>query len=236
MASKIAFPYQPANKFHAGIKARFEAEAETPQSIDRLTDVVDTGSTGNQVAVGKVADAIDRLHGGGPDKHSFDRLTKAVEAVAAGLASQPSAVMLDNKLTAIGDALDKLHGTVESLGLRDKDNVTALYAAAVDTSGDIVGRTHAGQWLNLAKFNSLQDIVKFNSRKPLEVRRQDFIDQVRAVHPVPPGLPAVVTEGELARFYELAPAVLRAINDSQVASSTQSQPPSSAEPPPNTKA
>ena len=42
---------------------------------------------------------------------------------------------------------------MQSLGLRDKDNVTALYAAAVDTSGDIVGRTIAGRWFNQAKFH-----------------------------------------------------------------------------------
>ncbi|SFO57400.1 hypothetical protein SAMN03159463_02318 [Mesorhizobium sp. NFR06] len=234
MAAKIDFPYYPANKFHAGIKARFEAAAETPQAIDRLTDVVDTGSAGNQVAVGKVAHAIDRLRDDGPGKPGFDRLATAVEAVAFGLASQPSADMLDKKLTAIGDVLKELHATVQSLGLRNKDNVTALYAAAIDTSGDIVGRTYAGQWLNQANFKTLQDIVKFNSRKQLEVRRQDFVDQLRAVDPVPPGLPAVVTDGDLARFYELAPAVLKAINDSQVASSPQSQQPSGAEPPSNT--
>jgi len=44
MAAKIPFPYHPANKFHAGVKARFEVEAETPQSIDLLTEKVDSSS------------------------------------------------------------------------------------------------------------------------------------------------------------------------------------------------
>jgi hypothetical protein len=236
MAAKIAFPYEPANKFHAGIEARFKAAVETPQSIDRLTDVVKTGSQGNEAAVGKVADAVDRLHGDAPGKQNFDGLTTAIETLAAELAKQPSADILDKNLSAIGDALNELHRTVQSLGLRDKDNVTALYAAAVDTTGDIVGRTIAGRWLNLAKFTSLQDIVKFNIRKRLEARRQDFIDQVRAVGPVTSGLPAVVTDAELARFFELAPAVLQAIIDSQDTSSTQNPPSPSGQQPPTTKA
>lgn len=109
------FPYRPANKFHEGIKARFEAVDETSQSIKLLTG-----------AVRKVADAV------------------------------------------------------QSLGMRDKDNVTALYAAAVDTTGDIVDRTNAGQWLNSAKFKKLRDLVKFRKDEPQAIRRQDFVDKMRA--------------------------------------------------------
>ncbi|RRI06426.1 hypothetical protein EH240_03915 [Mesorhizobium tamadayense] len=180
MAARIAFPYKPANKFHAGIEARFKAAAETPQSIDRLTDEVKTGSKGTKGAIDKVADAIDELH-----------------------------------------------KTVQSIGLRDKDNVTALYAAAVDTTGDIVGRTIAGQWLNQAGFKSLHDIETFNNRKPQGTRRDDFIKRIRNAGSFSSGLPSVVTDDELARFFELAPAVQKAIDDSQ--------PPTGGQPPPTKK-
>lgn len=201
MAEKIVFPYHPVNKFHAGIKANFEAAAAAPHSIDLLTSAIETGSTDTQTAIGKVATAITN-----------------------GFKTQPTGQAIDKKLDAIGQALKDLNQTVQSFGLRDKDNVTALYAAAVDTTGDIVDRTHAGQWLNQAKFASLQTIVAFHASKPQQTRRDEFIKRVRAVDPVPPGLPAVVTDGELARFFELAPAVLKAIADSQPTGGGQQSP------------
>jgi hypothetical protein len=233
MAAKTVFPYHPVNKFHAGIKANFEAAAETPESIDLLTGAVKTGSTGTQAGFRKVAEAIDRITGGESSDRPFERLITAIETLATGM---PDGEAIGTKLNAIGDALNDLDRTVQSFGLPEKDNVTALYAGAVDTTGDIVGRTHVGQWLNEAKFKSLQDIADLHKTKPQRTRRDEFIKRMRAVDPVPPGLPAVVTDGELARFFELAPAVLKAINDSQAASSAQSQPPSSVQTPPTTKA
>lgn len=218
MAAKIPFPYHPANKFHAGVKARFEVEAETPQSIDLLTDKVDSGSKGTQKAIGDVAKAIKGYPEGEQSK-TFDRLTVAIETIATALKNQPNGDTIDKKLGEIGKAIDRLDETVQSLGLRDKDNVTALYAAAVDTSGDIVGRTIAGRWFNQAKFASLQEIVAFQKGKPLETRRNEFVRRVRDANTFSTGLPTVVTDSELARFFDLAPAVLNAIAASQDAAS-----------------
>ncbi|BAV50783.1 hypothetical protein MesoLj113a_66900 [Mesorhizobium sp. 113-1-2] len=218
MAAKIPFPYHPANKFHAGVKARFEVEAETPQSIDLLTEKVDSSSKGTQKAIGDVAKAIKGFPDGEQSK-AFDRLTVAIEAIATTLKNQPNGDIIDKKLGEIGKAIDRLDETVQSLGLRDKDNVTALYAAAVDTSGDIVGRTIAGRWFNQAKFASLQEIVAFQKGKPLETRRNEFVRRVRDANTFSTGLPTVVTDSELARFFDLAPAVLNAIAASQDAAS-----------------
>jgi hypothetical protein len=218
MAAKIPFPYHPANKFHAGVKARFEVEAETPQSIDLLTEKVDSSSKGTQKAIGDVAKAIKGFPDGEQSK-AFDRLTVAIETIATTLKNQPNGDIIDKKLGEIGKAIDRLDETVQSLGLRDKDNVTALYAAAVDTSGDIVGRTIAGRWFNQAKFASLQEIVAFQKGKPLETRRNEFVRRVRDANTFSTGLPTVVTDSELARFFDLAPAVLNAIAASQDAAS-----------------
>ncbi|TGT87503.1 MULTISPECIES: hypothetical protein [unclassified Mesorhizobium] len=220
MAAKIPFPYHPANKFHAGVKARFEVEAQTPQSIDLLTKQVDTGSQGTQKAIGDVAKAIRRYPDGDQSK-TFERLTAAMETIATALQNQPKGSEIDKKLGNIGKAIDRFDETVRSFGLRDRDNVTALYAAAVDTTGDIVGRTNAGQWLIRAEFPSLQAIVKFQKTKPQDERRSEFVKRVRAVEPVPPGLPATITDSELARFFDLVPAVISAINASQDTGSSE---------------
>ncbi|WP_027061451.1 hypothetical protein [Mesorhizobium loti] len=222
MALKIPFPYHPANKFHAGIKVRFEAEAETPQSIDLLADKVVTSGDGTKTAIREVAKAIKSFPDGEQSK-TFDRLTAAVEAIATGLQKQPNGEAIDRKLGEIGKAIDRLDETVQSLGLRDKDNVTALYAAAVDTTGDIVGRTIAGRWFNQAKFMSLQEIVAFQTKgKSQESRRNEFIKRVREANTFSSGLPTVVTDSELGRFFDLAPAVLNAIAASQDATSGES--------------
>ena len=223
MAAKIPFPYHPANKFHAGVKARFEVEAETPQSIDRLTDKVVTSGDGTKTAIGDVASAIREFPDGKRSKQIFDRLIAAIETIATGL---PDGDAIDKKLGEITTAINRLDETVQSLGLRDKDNVTALYAAAVDTSGDIVGRTIAGRWFNQAKFASLQDIVAFQKGKPQENRRNEFVKRLRDANTFSGGLPSVVTDSELVRFFDLAPAVMNAIAASQDAASGGQQPPS----------
>lgn len=225
MAAKIPFPYHPANKFHAGIKARFEVAAETPQSIDLLADKVVASGDGTKTAIREVAKAIKGFPDGEQSK-TFDRLTAAVEAIATRLQNQPNGDAIDKKLGEIGKAINRLDETVQSLGLRDKDNVTALYAAAVDTTGDIVGRTIAGRWFNQAKFMSLQDIVTFQKGKPQENRRHEFFRRLKDANNFSSGLPAVVTESELVRFFDLAPAVMNAIAASQDATSGEQQPPS----------
>ncbi|QKD06703.1 hypothetical protein [Mesorhizobium loti] len=221
MALKIPFPYHPANKFHAGIKVRFEAEAETPQSIDLLADKVDNGSKGTQKAIGDVARAIKGFPDGERSKQIFERLTVAIETVAIGLQKQPNGEAIDKKLGEIGKSLHQIDRTMQSFGVPEKDNVTALYAAAVDTTGDIVGRTTAGQWLNQAKFASLHEIVAFQKGKPQDVRRTEFIKRMRGVPAIDHGLPAVISDSELVRFFELAPAVWKAIEDSPDPSSQQ---------------
>ncbi|GLQ76585.1 hypothetical protein GCM10007881_01000 [Mesorhizobium huakuii] len=226
MAAKIPFPYHPANKFHAGLKARFEVEAETPQSIDLLAGKVATSGDGTKAAIGDVASAIREFPDGKRSKQIFERLTVAIEAIATGLKNQPNGDAIDKKLGEISAAINRLDETVQSLGLRDKDNVTALYAAAVDTSGDIVGRTIAGRWFNQAKFASLQDIVTFQRGKPQENRRNEFVKRLRDANTFSSGLPAVVTDSELVRFFDLAPAVMNAIAASQDAASGGQQPPS----------
>ncbi|MGX5830957.1 hypothetical protein [Mesorhizobium sp. 43Arga] len=223
MAAKIPFPYHPANKFHAGVKARFEVEAQTPQSIDLLADKVVTSGDGTTTAIGDVASAIRDFPDGKRSKQIFDRLIAAIETIAK---NQPNGDAIDKKLGEISAAINRLDETVQSLGLRDKDNVTALYAAAVDTSGDIVGRTIAGRWFNQAKFQSLQDIVTFQKGKPQENRRNEFLKRLHEANTFSGGLPSVVTDSDLVRFFDLAPAVMTAIAASQDAASGGQQPPS----------
>ncbi|RNJ44845.1 hypothetical protein B5V01_00695 [Mesorhizobium erdmanii] len=223
MAAKIPFPYHPANKFHAGVKARFEVEAETPQSIDLLADKVVTSGDGTKTAIGDVARAIREFPDGKRSKQIFDRLTAAIEAIATGL---PDGDAIDKKLGEISAAINRLDETVQSLGLRDKDNVTALYAAVVDTSGDIVDRTIAGRWFNEAKFQSLQDIVTFQKGKPQENRRKEFVRRLHETNTFSGGLPWVVSDSDLVRFFDLAPAVMNAIAASQGAASGGQKPPS----------
>jgi hypothetical protein len=175
------FPYVPVSKFHAALKAQFEAVSKTPVSIDALTR---------------------EIHTGGGTKG-------AIEDVAKAIRDRPDT-------TAIEDKLDEIFEALQALGRRDTDNVTALYAAAVDTSGDIVGRTIPGQWLNKANYSSLQDIADPRGGESNDVRRSEFIKQLHyAADGFKSGLPAVMTDEEIGRFFDLAPATLKAIVESQ---------------------
>jgi len=117
MAAKIPFPYHPANKFHAGVKARFEIEAETPQSIDRLTDKVVTSGDGTMTAIGDVASAIREFPDGKRSKQIFDRLIAAIETIATGLPD--------------GDAIDKKLGEITKMGERTLRRLLIIGSAAV---------------------------------------------------------------------------------------------------------
>ena len=70
------------------------------------------------------------------------------------------------------------------------------------------------------------DIVTFQKGKPQENRRNEFVKRLRDANTFSSGLPAVVTDSELVRFFDLAPAVMNAIAASQDAASGGQPPPS----------
>ena len=193
---QAAFPYRPANKFHAGIEARFTAAGETPRSIDALTREVDAGNKQTEAAIRAVAKAVEKQHG---NKQPL-----------------PDAKVVEETLGKIANSVGGIEQAVQAIGRRDKDNVTALYAAAVDTTGDIVDRTVPGKWLNAAKYTSLKDIVASGKGKSSQQRRAEFIRRLRdEAANFQSGLPVVMTDNEIGRFFDLVPAVLKAITDSQ---------------------
>lgn len=193
---QAAFPYRPLNKFHAGIKAQFVAMGETPRSIDTLTSEVDAGNKLTEKAIRDIAKAIE--------KNSGPRQTL------------PDSKFVEETLGKIANSVSGIEQALQAFGRRDKDNVTALYAAAVDTTGDIVDRTVPGKWLIAAKYNSLKDIVASGKGKSGQQRRAEFIRRLRdEAANFNSGLPAVMTDDEIGRFYDLVPAVLKAITDSQ---------------------
>jgi hypothetical protein len=188
------FPYVPASKFHAALKAQFDTVSETPVSINALTK---------------------EIHTGGATKGAIEEVAKAIRNRRDG--DRPDTTAIERKLDKISEAL-------EALGRRDKDNVTALYAAAVDTSGEIVGRTIPGQWLNQAQYFSLQEIVSRGDESH-SIRRSEFIKQLHdAAVGFKSGLPAAMTDEEIGRFFDLAPATLREIQESQAAASPSTPP------------
>jgi hypothetical protein len=96
-----------------------------------------------------------------------------------------------------------------------KDNVAALYAGALDTSGDVVDRTYVGRWICKAGYPSLRSIVQPGGRNR-DKRRELFIVRMReAAGEWGRGLPSLMTDAEIGRFFDVAPAVLASIEESQ---------------------
>ena len=186
--------FEVANKYFARTQALLDAGEENVQALDRLRAGL-PNSDGLEKGLVNIAYAIDKID---------DRLANSVpNGVAEGL-------------VRIAYELDRIDDRLAALGRQDQDNVTALYAAAVDTSGDIVGRTEAGRWLNKCGYGSLKAIVD-SGRRNRAGRRQHFVECLRRTSgEFPNGLAKVMTDDELGRFYDLAPSVWKAIVASQV--------------------
>jgi hypothetical protein len=202
--------YTPSNKFHAGREVSVIAELQTQQTVNGAAQrvaqaILDAGQMAS-VSLDRVAAALERL--------SMDRIEDALlrvayatEIIAKATANLPDGTVIETALKELAECVCGIREGVHVLGRRDTDNVTALYAAAVDVSGDIVGRTNAGRWLNEAGFASLAGIVR---AKP-KLKRKDFVDRLRAIAKGFTGLPSVLSDEEIGRFFDYAPSVLEAI-------------------------
>jgi hypothetical protein len=202
--------YKVRNKFHAGREVSVITQLQTEQAVKDsarlLAQAVLDAAQQTSVSLDRVAAALEKL--------SMDRIEAALlriadagEIIAKATANLPDGRIVEVALKDLADCVCGIREGVNALGRRDADNVTALYAAAIDVSGDIVGRTTAGQWLNAAGFDSLGGIVR---AKP-KLKRKDFVDRLRAAAKGFTGLPSVISDDEIGRFFDYAPGVLEAI-------------------------
>ena len=196
MANKVAFPFIPASKFHAGKEAQFKATLATHQSIDELNVELEASNKRTEDAIRDLGKVFERRS---------DRDAKVAETLA-------------EPLRRIADALGSLGGVAQDFSrrqtLREANYATALFGAGVDTTGDIVGRTIPGKWLNDAGYARLGDIVP--KGRPTDKGRAEFISRMTAIAGNYSGLPPLMSETDLGLFYELVPSTLKAIEDSQV--------------------
>lgn len=135
-------------------------------------------------------------------------------------------------LYAIRDRLEKIEQALANLVRDDVDYVTALYAAAIDTSGIVVDRTNAGRWIIdcwvAAKQKpdpSISDIALLAEGKKVNVARH-FLNALCDSRDKYPGLPQRLERDDLRRFISLAPGVCEAIQQS----TPPTTPPSDPEP------
>lgn len=202
--------YTPSNKFHTGREVAVIAELQTQQAVDgagqRIAQAIADAGRVTSVPLDRIANALEKLS---IDKieDALVRVAAATEIIAKATANLPDGSVVEKALKDLADCVCGIREGVNVLGHRDADNVTALYAAAVDVSGDIVGRTNAGLWLNEAGFGSLAAIVR---AKP-KLKRKDFVDRLRAMAKGFTGLPSVLSDEEIGRFFDYAPSVLEAI-------------------------
>lgn len=196
MASKVAFPFVPASKFHAGKEAQFKATLATHQSIDELNVELEAGNKRTEDAIRDLGKVFEKRS---------DRDAKDAEVLA-------------EPLRRIADALGSLGGVAQDFvrrdTLRETNYATALFGAGVDVTGDIVGRTIPGRWLNDAGYTKLGDIIP--KGKPTDKGRADFVTRMTAIAGNYSGLPPLMSPADLGLFYELVPSTLKAIEDSQV--------------------
>src|SRR5262245_32817534 len=111
MAGPLAFT--PANKFYHAREVQILAEQDTRQAVE--TAGKDIAKAIDDTAL-DVANALSAATG---------YLTKSLAGI-------------EQSLNDLADCICGIREGVNYLGRKDADNVTALYAAAVDTSGDIV--------------------------------------------------------------------------------------------------
>jgi len=134
-------------------------------------------------------------------------------------------------LETISTQLEKINHTLERLDRTETDYVTALYAAVVDTSGIIVDRTNAGQWIidawkaanPKASAPTICEIGGLNDGRKVSAYRK-VVDAMVASRDRYPGLPQHLVEADVRRFIRLAPGVCDAIAALQ--DSTPGAPPS----------
>jgi hypothetical protein len=124
-------------------------------------------------------------------------------------------------LYAIRDRLEKIERTLANLIRDDVDYVTALYAAAIDTSGIVVDRTNAGRWIIDSWCAAKQkppepticDIALLAEGKKVSAARA-FLNMLYDTRDRYPGLPERLERDDLRRFISLAPGVCEAIRQS----------------------
>ncbi len=149
-------------------------------------------------------------------------IAKGLKAIADAQAKEEPPSDL-NGLATISTQLEKINNTLERLDRTETDYVTAIYAAVVDTSGIIVDRTNAGQWIIDAwkAVNSkmppptIFDIGGLNDGRKLNAYRK-VVDVLVASRDLYPGLPQHLVEADIRRFIRLAPGVCEAIAALQV--------------------
>jgi hypothetical protein len=183
------------------------ASLAAAQAIDKLAEA--TGTRDVQGAVREVAEATLRVE----------------DAIRELGQRQQNA---SEHLERIAKSADGIEVAARSAGRTGRDNITALFAAAVDVSGDIVDRTLPGIWINSARFGSLAAIVKFAEKKSPEDQRNKFIDRMlKAAEQFDRGLPTQMTAEEIGRFYDLVPSTWAAIQAAAdlTATNTQGNPP-----------
>ena len=150
------------------------------------------------------------------------RLVLAQEETTAQLVALrealPNAATTADTLNPLVLSVDRLNATVGSFDRSEVDYVTALYAAAVETTGLVVVDTLPGQWLNAAwrTINPKSSHDRFAigdigtlATKPAQLRK--FLAELRETADRYPGLSQRLTPEDLLRFARLATGVADAI-------------------------
>ena len=187
------FPVIPKNRIDTIRRADFELANQTRDAIDRVAKAIPDGGA-NERELRRIADASKGMEASLKEIADAHRETKLYLAT---IAKATTGVDLNTRAGRSGET----------------DNVTALYAAAIDTSGDVVERTIPGKWFLQAKFPTLRNIVEFGQKKPTRDKRDEFIKRMIEAAGQLDGLPAIMKQRpeELGRFFDLAPGVLAAI-------------------------
>lgn len=187
------FPIKARNRIDTIRRADFELANQTRDAIDRVANAIPDGGA-NLGELRRIADASKGMEA---SLKQIADAHKETKLYLATIAKATTGVDLNTRTGRSGET----------------DNVTALYAAAIDTSGDVVERTIPGRWFVQAKFPTLKSIVDFGQKKPTRDKRDEFARRMIESAGSLEGLPAIMKQRpeELRRFFDLAPGVLAAI-------------------------